>query len=111
MCAQFRALPPDFARGQLTIMPEPEFVTCFENIKEAWALLDSLDKQEPNTGVESIARIKALYAESVPLQDKLKKDALYAQRDDRQVDDLKTDLIELESEIHSPGTVQVGRDR
>jgi hypothetical protein len=107
MCAQFRALPPDFARGQLTIMPEPEFVTCFENIKEAWALLDRLDKQEPNT----IARIKALYAESVPLQDKLKKDALYAQRDDRQVDDLKTDLIELESEIHSPGTVQVGRDR
>jgi hypothetical protein len=101
MCAQFLALPPDFSRGQLPIMPEPEFVTRFENIKEAWALLDSLDNQEPNTRVESIARIKALYAESVPLQDKLKKDALYAQRDDRQVDDLKTDLIELENEIHS----------
>jgi hypothetical protein len=82
-------------------MPEPEFVTVHENIKEAWALLDSLDKQEPNTRVESIARIKALYHESVPLQDKLRKDALYAQRDDHMVDELKTDLIELENEIHS----------
>jgi hypothetical protein len=54
-------------------MPEPEYVTCFENIKEAWALLDTLDSQAPNTRVESIARIKALYAEAVPLQDKLKK--------------------------------------
>ncbi len=81
-------------------MPEPEFVACFENIKEAWALLDSLDKQAPDTRVESVARIKALYAESVPQQDKLRKDALYAQRDDRQVNDLKTDLIELENEIH-----------
>ena len=81
--------------------PEPEFATCIENIKDAWALLDSLDKREPNTRVESIAEIKRLYAETVPLQDKLKKDALYAQRDDQLVDDLKTDLIELENEIHS----------
>jgi hypothetical protein len=91
----------NFSRAQLLIMPEPEYVTCFENIKEAWALLDSLDKQAEPIRPESIARIKALYAEAVPLQDKLRKDALYAQRDDRQVDDLKTDLIELENEIHS----------